>query len=136
MEKSENKQSIWTPELVQKLLDFLSPLQDFPNQYLNHKQKEWETKIKHLQAESEAHDKYIQTTAKHNRNTLYALMVFLGTIIVSMGILTYLGRVSGDALLFLVGTVTSYVIILIQRLIFVFTPKAIYSETIQEESEE
>lgn len=138
MEESENKQSIWTPELVEKLLNVLSPWVNLPDKWMGYKQKEAETKIKHLQAESEADDKYIQATAKHNRNTLYALIMFLGGVIFFMGILTYFGRISGDALLFLVGTVTGYVIIIIQRLIFVFTPKSevIHSETIQEEYKE
>lgn len=136
MEESENKQSIWTPELVEKLLDVLSPWVNLPNEWMKYKQNETETRIKHIQAESEADDKYIQATTKHNRNTLYALIAFLGGVILFMGLLTYSGHVSGDALLFLVGTVTGYVIVLIQRLIFVFTPEAIHSETIQEESKE
>ena len=34
-----------------------------------------------------------------------------------MSILTYYGKVSGDALLFLIGTVTGYVILMIQDLV-------------------
>lgn len=125
MEKPKTEQSAWTPEFTEKLIN---DLKDLAKEWMNYKQSEAETKIKHLQAESEAEDKYIQATAKHNRNTLYALIGFLGAVIAFMSILTYLGRVSGDALLFLVGTVTGYIIILIQRLIFVFTPEATQEE--------
>jgi hypothetical protein len=140
MENIGSKQFTWTPELVDKLLNHLEEIAD---KWINYKQNEAEAKkneaeakIKHLQAEAEAEDKYIQATTKHNRHTLYALIAFLGGVILFMGFLTYSGRVSGDALLFLVGTVTGYVIVLIQRLIFVFTPETTHSEIIQEESKE
>ena len=101
---SEKKELVWTPELVEKLLD---DLKDYADKFITFKQKE-----------GEANNKYIQTITKHNRNVLYALVIFLGVIIAFMSYLTLSERVSGDALLFLVGTVTGYVIVFIQKLVF------------------
>ena len=101
---SEKKELIWTPALVEKLLD---DLKDYADKFIIFKQKEGET-----------NHKYIHTITKHNRNVLYALVIFLGVIIAFMSYLTLSERVSGDALLFLVGTVTGYVIVFIQKLVF------------------
>ena len=101
---SEKKELIWTPALVEKLLD---DLKDYADKFIIFKQKE-----------GEASHKYIHTITKHNRNVLYALVIFLGVIIAFMSYLTITERVSGDALLFLVGTVTGYVIVFIQKLVF------------------
>ncbi|RZN15341.1 MAG: hypothetical protein EF812_02735 [Methanosarcinales archaeon] len=101
---SEKKESVWTPELVEKLLD---DLKDYADKFTTYKQKEGET-----------HNKHLLTITKHNRNVLYVLIIFLGLIIASMGYLTLSEKVSGDALLFLVGTITGYVIVFIQKLIF------------------
>ena len=104
MDESEKKQFIWTPELVEKLLD---NMKDYADKYIVYNQKKGETD-----------NKYIQTVTKHNRNVLYALVTFLGAVIAFMGYLTLSEKVSGDALLFLVGTVTGYLILFIQRLVF------------------
>lgn len=101
---SEKKELVWTPELVEKLLD---NLKDYADKFITFKQKE-----------GEANNKYILTITKHNRNVLYALVIFLGVIIAFMSYLTLIERISGDALLFLVGTVTGYVIVFIQKLVF------------------
>jgi len=101
---SEKKESVWTPELVEKLLD---DLKDYADKFITYKQKEGET-----------HNKYVLTITKHNRNVLCVLVIFLGLIIAFMSYLTLSEKVSGDALLFLVGTITGYVIIFIQKLIF------------------
>jgi hypothetical protein len=45
-------------------------------------------------------------------------MGFLGGIIVLMAVLTWFGKVSGDALLFLVGAVASWVLFATQRYLF------------------
>jgi hypothetical protein len=55
--------------------------------------------------------------AKHNRNMVITLVLFLIAIVIGMSALTLNGKVSGDALLFLVGTITGYVLVTIQRLI-------------------
>jgi uncharacterized membrane protein YjjP (DUF1212 family) len=85
-----------------KLIEAVIPLAD---KYLTYKQNE-----------SEARTKYFQQASKHNRNILYAMTAFLIGVIAFMSFLTWMGKVSGDALLFLVGTVTGYLILFIQKL--------------------
>ena len=46
------------------------------------------------------------------------LMAFLAAVIALMSWLTFSGKVSGDALLFLVGTAAGYVLALVQRQLF------------------
>lgn len=58
----------------------------------------------------------LNAVSKHNRRLSYSLIVFLLVIVGGMGVLTLYGKVSGDALLFLVGTVTGYVVLMIQDL--------------------
>lgn len=53
---------------------------------------------------------------RHNRRLTYSLLVALSVIIGIMAVLTYFNKVSGDALLFLVGTITGYVLFMIQNL--------------------
>ena len=50
--------------------------------------------------------------------TLVLLMGFLGGIVLLMSWLTVIGKVSGDALLFLVGAVASWVLFATQRFLF------------------
>jgi hypothetical protein len=50
--------------------------------------------------------------------TLVLLMGFLGSIIVLMSVLVVYGKVSGDALLFLVGAVASWILFASQRYLF------------------
>lgn len=51
-------------------------------------------------------------------HTLLLLIAFLGGLIVLMAWLTWQGRVSGDALLFLVGAVASWILFATQRYLF------------------
>ena len=55
---------------------------------------------------------------KHNRKLTYALLVFLGLIMAAMTGLTFAGKVTGEALLFLIGIVVGYVINMVQGLIY------------------
>jgi hypothetical protein len=64
-----------------------------------------------------------QRTNKHTFRVIVSLMGFLAGIIVLMAALTYYGRVSGDALLFLVGTVSGVVLVMIQRYLFEAEPE-------------
>ena len=84
-----------------RLIEAIVPLAD---RFLTYKQNE-----------SEATTKYFQCASKHNRNMLYVMTIFLAVIIGFMSLLTYSGLVSGDALLFLVGTVTGYILLFIQN---------------------
>jgi len=54
----------------------------------------------------------------HNRKLTFSLLMFLGLVIFAMALLTYFGKVSGDALLFLVGIVVGYLINMIQGLLY------------------
>jgi len=69
-------------------------------------------------SEFEAKEKRLTTVGKHNRNLTYSLLLFLSAIIGLMTILTLYTKVSSDALLFLVGTLTGYMILWVQQLIF------------------
>ena len=59
-----------------------------------------------------------ELAGKHNRKLTYALLVFLGLIIAAMTGLTFAGKVTGEALLFLIGIVVGYVINMVQGLIY------------------
>ena len=54
----------------------------------------------------------------HNRKLTLSLLIFLDIIIIAMAVLTYLGKVSGDALLFLVGIIVGYIMNMIQGLLY------------------
>jgi len=54
----------------------------------------------------------------HDRKLTLSLLIFLGLVIFAMALLTYFGKVSGDALLFLVGIVVGYLINMIQGLLY------------------
>lgn len=68
--------------------------------------------------EAEADRKYLETTTKHNTKMTLILTIFMVAITLGMAVLTFHGKVSGDALLFLVGTITGYIILFIQALVF------------------
>ena len=59
-----------------------------------------------------------ETAGKHNRKLTYALLVFLGLIIAVMAALTFAGKVTGEALLFLIGIFVGYIINMVQGLIY------------------
>ena len=102
--KGEAKGFVWTQETVKEVLDFIK---DLANKYLTFKKNE-----------AEARQKRFEARARHNRNMVIGLVVFLSVIVLGMSYLTLNGNVSGDALLFLVGTITGYVLLFIQRLVF------------------
>jgi len=68
--------------------------------------------------EAEAEQKYLELMARHNRNMVLVLASFMIAIVLGMSYLALEGRISGDALLFLIGTITGYVLLFIQRLLF------------------
>lgn len=103
-EKGEAKGFVWTEKAIKDVEDFIEGLAD---RYLTYKKNE-----------AEARQKYFEATARHNRNMVIVLVVFLSLIVVGMSYLTLEGHVSGDALLFLIGTITGYVLLFVQRLVF------------------
>ena len=64
----------------------------------------------------DARERGLSLISKHNRRLTYSLLIPLSVIIGIMAILTYFDKVSGDALPFLVGTITGYVLFMIQNL--------------------
>jgi hypothetical protein len=77
--------------------------------------------------DSEAKLKRIEAVTLHNRRLVYWMIGFLTVITASMGVLSYFGKVSSDALLFLVGTITGYLILMVQK--FTESPIEIAEET-------
>ena len=71
----------------------------------------WKWKTEQEATEREKWDKRVL-------GTLVLLMGFLGGIIVLMSVLTIYGKVSGDALLFLVGAMASWILFATQRYLF------------------
>ena len=59
-----------------------------------------------------------ERAGSHNRKLTSYLLIFLGTVIGIMAVLTFLGKVSGDALLFMVGIVVGYLMNMIQGLLY------------------
>jgi hypothetical protein len=59
-----------------------------------------------------------ERASSHNRKLTTYLLVFMGIVISIMAMLTFLGKVSGDALLFMVGIVVGYLMNMIQGLLY------------------
>lgn len=103
----------WTPEDYAKVAeafrpvtkDFIDAIEWVGNTYKDYKKEEREARQRHF-----------ASIGEHNRNLTYSLLLFLLGVIGIMSYLTWLGKVSGDALLFLVGTVTGYGILMVQGL--------------------
>ena len=94
------------------LVQLLEVAKSLFEMFMEYKEKEAEARTK----EADARIKYFQQASKHNRNVLYSMTIFLVAIVGLMTILTWVGKVSGDALLFLVGTIVGYLILFIQKL--------------------
>ena len=71
----------------------------------------WKWKTERENEQDEKWDRRVQWT-------LVLLMSFLGGIVLLMSWLTVIGKVSGDALLFLVGAVASWILFATQRYLF------------------
>jgi ABC-type transport system involved in cytochrome bd biosynthesis fused ATPase/permease subunit len=107
--KPNAQQNQATDNGFSQLLESVKPLAEM---YMNYMKQQSEAKMK----EADARIKYFQHASKHNRNVLYAMTAFLIGVIAFMSLLTWTDKVSGDALLFLVGTVVGYLILFIQKL--------------------
>lgn len=72
-----------------------------------------------LQEGRQQHEQALERVqAESGWKVLAILMAFLAGVIAVMSWLTFTGRVSGDALLFLVGTVAGYTLAIVQRHLF------------------
>lgn len=101
---STTKPSEVKPENIKELTEALKP---FAEMYIQYKQME-----------ATQDNKYLEVSSKHDRKIIYVLLFFLGSVIAGMSVLTYFGKVSGDALLFAVGGTVGFIFGLIQRFIF------------------
>ena len=72
---------------------------------MQYKKNEFEYKVKR-----------VGSVSTHNRRLTYSMLAFLLGIVALMATLTWVGKVSGDALLFLAGTITGYIVIMVQNL--------------------
>jgi hypothetical protein len=104
-----NQPIVWTPKDVEALvrlgIEFFGT--NLADKYLAYKKND-----------AEAKRRYFESVSTHNRRMIYVLISFLIGIVGFMSFLTWFGKISGDALLFLVGTITGYIIISVQRLVF------------------
>ena len=89
----------WTPEQITTLLKAIEP---FADKYLQF------TKEK-----AEAYHKLARLGVSHDWRVVTVSFAFLSALTILMSWLTAIGRVSGDALLFLAGTITGYIFSLI-----------------------
>lgn len=108
-EQTKTRQSQNSNNGLPELMEAAKPLFEM---FMLYKAQESEA----LKKESDARITYFQQASKHNRNVLYAMTAFLIGVIAFMSFLTWIDKVSGDALLFLVGTVVGYLILFIQKL--------------------
>jgi hypothetical protein len=97
----------WTPTDVDNVLKTIDGLLNgLGDKFVTYKREE-----------AQADNQFLQTAGSHNRFLLYAMLFFLAGMVGLMSYLASIKIVTGDALLFLAGTITAYVIVLIQRLI-------------------
>jgi len=108
-QKEQPQKSEWTPEAVEYIIKLIDTL---AGRYVGYKHEE-----------AEADNRYLEVATRHNQRLTYALVIFLAIVVVLMSILAYLKVVSGDALLFLTGTITGYILLFIQKIIFSVGPE-------------
>jgi len=101
-DKKESRPEPWKPKEALSLFETLKPYADKLLQYFKE------------QAESE--HRLAELAARQDWRIATVALVFLGVIVGAMSTLTFYSKVSGDALLFLVGTVTGYIFSLIFKL--------------------
>lgn len=104
IELTTGKPPGWTPEMVEALGKNILPYVD---RFLSLRESE----LKH-------DARVVRDESAHQRKTTLALLAFAGVVIIAMSVLTAVGHVSGDALLFLVGTVVGAAFSLLQRQLF------------------
>ncbi|SRR6266571_1535412 len=98
----------WTPEMVREVAAGLTGvIKEFGDRYIGLKEKEFDHEARLATAQ-----------AKADWRVLGIFLGFLAFVVGLMVWLTLNGRVSGDALLFLVGTISGYVLVIVQRHLF------------------
>src|SRR6266480_690494 len=91
----------WKPEEVNAFIEKLLPYVDKALDYVKQK--------------SESEHKLTELATSHDWKTNLLAYTFLAIVIGLMSGLTYAGRVSGDALLFLAGTITGYIFSIVSK---------------------
>ncbi len=98
----------WTPEMVREVTAGITGvIKEFGDRFIQLKEREFD------------HEARMETAmAKADWRVLGIFLGFLAFVVGLMVWLTLNGRVSGDALLFLVGTISGYVLVIVQRHLF------------------
>ena len=91
----------WKPEDV---VAFLRAIEPYADKYLQFQRDK-----------AEADHRYARLGASHDWRIATVSFVFLGVLVALMSWLTSVGKVSGDALLFLAGTITGYIFSMIVK---------------------
>jgi len=97
----ESQPPPWKPEDV---VAFLKAIEPYADKYLQFQRDK---------AESE--HRFARLGTSHDWRIATISFVFLGVLVALMSWLTSIGRVSGDALLFLAGTITGYIFSMIVK---------------------
>ena len=101
---NEKRKEEWTPEKINyvfKGVDILA------SKYLSFR----DTNSKH---EAEL----LKATTKHDRRIIAILLTFLGAVIIVMAVLTWLEKVSGEALMFAIGLTIGYIFAIITKFVY------------------
>jgi hypothetical protein len=102
--REKQKEPFWTQDFVKFLFPYLD---------------KWIAKYVDFNKDStEAENKIIETKSRHNRRLTGILLGFLAITIIAMSVLVFYKMVSGDSLLFAVGTIFGYVLSMVQKLIY------------------
>jgi hypothetical protein len=98
----------WTPEMVHEVVAGITAvIKEYGDRYLGLTEKKFDHEIRMATA-----------GAKADWWVLAIFLTFLAFVVGLVVWLTLAGRVSGDALLFLVGTISGYVLVIVQRHLF------------------
>ena len=101
---NENKGQPWSEEKTKIVIDGFLKAAD---RYLTLR----ETEAKH-------ETQYVTATSTHDRRIIYILLSFLGALMAGLMWLTWIDKVTGEALLFAIGLTIGFVFALIHRFIF------------------
>jgi hypothetical protein len=96
-----NQPSPWKPE---DIVAFLKAIEPYADKYLQFQRDKAQTE-----------HQFARLGTSHDWRIAVASFVFLGALVAAMSWLTSIGRVSGDALLFLVGIITGYIFSIIVK---------------------
>jgi len=90
----------WIPILINSVVPLVKEYVDFQKSKFDYKVKRDER------------------ASQHNRKLIFSMLLFLGGVIGISSLLTFYGKISGDALLFMIGIIVGYIITMIQGLIY------------------